>query len=942
MRLALMLFLLSSLQNPQYEKSDNGVIVRLQKRADTDPQLVRLEFVTENIVHVSATAESKFANTESLIIEEKPRQRVEWSLEEMGPEVQLSTNRMAARISLNTGEITFFDNNGLARLSELKGGGKIFRVAKLDAEPIYQIQQVFESPNGEAFFGLGQFQNAVMNYKTHNVELAQGNTVAVNPMLVSNRNYGILWDNYSLTRFGDPRPYEHLNTMKLFTEDSNPGGLTARYFSKVDRSEVFAEQVEPAINYEFREHMANWPAGFPVEGGLIEWRGFIASDFDGVHKFLLSSSSYVKVWLDGVLVADNWRQVWLPGTNHLDLKMAKGKKYEIKIEWIPDGFGDGPYMAFKWLSPLDERDQKNLSLFSEAADEIDYYYIHGENLDDVIKGYRELTGKATLLPKWAMGLFQSRERYQSQAELLEVVQEFRKRNLPLDVIVLDWRYWKEGQWGSHEFDETRFPDADGMIRDLHEKYDTRIMISVWPKFYRGTENANRFYEKGWLYKTNLETNTPDWLGHVYTFYDAFHPEAQKMFWDQINQQLFKKGIDSWWLDATEPEIVSNYSFAEKAMRVSPTALGHGAKYINAYSLLNSEAVYRGQREASPDQRVFILTRSAFAGQQRFASATWSGDVAARWDDLKNQISGGLNFSLAGIPYWTTDIGGFAVERRIAETNGDDEEWRELMTRWFQFGAFCPLFRVHDQYPYREIYHVAPEDHPAYQTMAQFLTLRYRLMPYIYSLAGQTYHDDYTIMRALVMDFPHDERVLSIGEQFMFGPALMVSPVFEYQARTREVYLPANKGWYDAFSGKYFEGGQTLQVDAPLNRIPLFVKAGSILPIGPEIQFAMEKPSGPITLLVYTGADAEFVIYEDEGVNYNYEKRLFSQIPIAYNDTAKILTVGERRGEFPGMLNKRPFRVVIVSKDRPGSLFDYDRAADRIIEYDGRSVNVTLN
>jgi len=363
--------------------------------------------------------------------------------------------------------------------------------------------------------------------------------------------------------------------------------------------------------------------------------------------------------------------------------------------------------------------------------------------------------------------------------------------------------------------------------------------------------------------------------------------------------------------------------------------------MNAYSLMNSRGVYEGQRQVNPDRRVFILTRSAFAGQQRYASATWSGDLAATWYDLKAQIPAGINFSLSGIPYWTFDIGGFAVERRYENASGKDlDEWRELMTRWFQFGAFCPLFRIHGQYPYREIYHLAPKGHIAYETMVRFDKLRYRLMPYIYSLAGMAYHKDYTIMRGLLMDFPGDTNVYDLGDQYMFGPAILVNPVYKFRATERDVYLPVAEGWFDLYSGKFFEGGQIISAEAPLSKMPLFVKAGSILLKGPEIQYVMEKPANPVTVYIYRGSDAVFTLYEDEGINYNYEKGMYSWIPFVYSDELNRLIIGDRQGSYPGMPENRIFHIITVSDTRPIS-FEEEPDPDVEVEYTGQSVEIDL-
>ncbi|HRU93599.1 MAG TPA: glycoside hydrolase family 31 protein, partial [Candidatus Marinimicrobia bacterium] len=478
---------------------------------------------------------------------------------------------------------------------------------------------------------------------------------------------------------------------------------------------------------------------------------------------------------------------------------------------------------------------------------------------------------------------------------------------------------------------------------LHEKLNAHIMISVWPKFYVGTKNYQQFLEKGWLYMRNVEKNQRDWVGpgYVSTFYDPYRSEARDLYWQQINEKLFSKGFDAWWLDATEPDIHSNLSREETLLRMHPTAIGTAARYLNTYSLVHCKGIYENQRRTNPDQRVFILTRSAFAGQQRFAAATWSGDVAARWYDLKTQIPAGLNFCLSGIPYWTTDVGGFAVESRFVNATGENlEEWRELMTRWFQFATFCPLFRVHGEYPYREIYHVAPEDHPAYQAMLAYDHLRYRLMPYIYSLAGMVTHNDYTIMRALIMDFSQDTKVQNVGDQFMFGPALLINPVTEYKARTRSVYLPAGTGWYDLKTGKYFTGGRTIIAEAPYSDIPIFVKEGSIIPYGPEIQYSAEKPADPIILYVYTGRDAEFELYEDEGVNYNYENGQFAIIPLIYSEKTQNLTIGKRQGEFPGMLRERTFQIIRVSPDKMTGL-DFTLEPDKMVKYDGKELTIKI-
>jgi alpha-D-xyloside xylohydrolase len=448
-------------------------------------------------------------------------------------------------------------------------------------------------------------------------------------------------------------------------------------------------------------------------------------------------------------------------------------------------------------------------------------------------------------------------------------------------------------------------------------------------------------DKGFLYKKNVEKNRKDWIGYVSTFYDPFNAEASKLFWTQVNEKIASKGFDGWWLDASEPDMDSNLSMNERKALMNPTALGPSTEYFNAFPLQNEKGIYEGLRETKPDQRVFILTRSAFAGSQRYSAASWSGDIASRWEEMKLQIPAATNFSISGIPYWTMDIGGFSIERRYEHPNARDlDEWRELNTRWLQFGAFVPLFRVHGQFPYREMFNIAPDNNPAYQSMVWYDKFRYRLMPYIYTLAAKTYYDDYTIMRPLVMDFANDKAVLNLGDQYMYGPALMVCPVYEYKARSRKVYLPSPTGWFDLYTGKFFEGGQTIDAEAPLSKMPVFVKQGSILPFGPEIQYTAEKPADPIILYIYTGKDAFFTLYEDENINYNYEKGKYANIPMSYDEQNKTLTIEDRKGSFRGMQKERTFQIVWVTQAKPADL-NFNKKPDQIIKYNGTKIFVKM-
>ncbi|MEO7309138.1 MAG: TIM-barrel domain-containing protein [Chitinophagaceae bacterium] len=925
-------------ESTNYTKLDDGITIRLNHNGT---RLIKIEPVTDKIIHVTASPSESFSTAKSLMLDEKIRQPVQWRVEETADAVMVYTAAISAKVLLTTGEISFSDKNGRPLLQEPKGGGKIYTAVNVDGDQTFALRQAFETTDEEAFYGLGQHQEGAMNYKNSQVSLVNYNTGVAIPFLVSNKNYGILWDNYSITKVMDSRSFEPLSTMKLFSATGEQGWLTATYFSKADPSKLLIERPESVIDYSFIPDLVKFPAEIKLEDVTVKWEGSIATGFTGEHSFYMRSSGYTKIWIDGKLMADKWRQGWNPGTVQFKVPMEKDHKYSFRIEWNPDG--GQSYIDCNWLPPLQGHDNNEYAFRSEAGPQIDYYFLRGENLDEVIGGYRELTGKATLIPKWALGFWQSRERYKTQEEILNTVAEFRKRKIPLDNIVEDWSYWEQDKWGSQEFDKSRFPDAAGMIKTLHEKYNTQFMISVWPKFYETTDNFKFLDKNGWMYKGNIANQNRDWIGKGYisSFYDAFNPKAREALWNMMNKSLYSKGVDAWWMDATEPDIHSNLNVAQRKQLMGPTAIGSSTQFFNAYPLQHSKGVYEGQRNTNPDKRVFILTRSAYAGMQRYAAATWSGDIGSRWEDFKNQVPAGINFSMSGMPWWTSDIGGFSVEKRFEKPKAADmEEWQEMQTRWYQFGAFCPLFRVHGQFPFREMYNISGEGEPAYKSMLYYDKMRYYLMPYIYSLAQKTYHENYTIMRGLPMDFGRDAAVKNIGDQYMFGPAFLINPVTDYKARTRSLYLPAGTGWYDFATGSYHAGGQRIVADAPYERMPIFICEGSIVPTGPELQYVAEKPATTITLFVYTGSDGSFKMYEDEGTNYNYEKGSFSTIPFNYNEANKTLTIGERAGSFNGMLQQRNFKIIWVNKNTPKP-FDPNAKPDASVNYTGQKLSVKI-
>lgn len=902
------------------------------------PKTIAIRFMSASIVEVTSfSGDALEPGDTSLSVLPLSTYRVKWQLgKETDSTLSLGTDSLDVHINLNTGALSFYGRYKKLLLRE-KPMGRSFQPVWHEGRKWYKTQQVFQTTADDAWYGLGQHQEGLMDYRSYGVQLFQNNTEVAIPFLVSKKNYGVLWDNYSITRAGDLRPYEDLNALRLYAEDGAEGWLTARY--KNDRDGSIIEKAESSIRYEYlNDSKLLLPASFDPAHGSVSWTGSVSSHQSGLHRLYSKYAGYLKVWINDSLVLDRWRQAWNPGTAYIDLPLEAGEHKKLRIEWRPDG-GES-YLSFKYQPPLTREASSEFGFASEAGSRSVYYFIAGANMDSVISGYRQLTGRATLLPQWAFGKWQSRERYKTQKEILDIVEEFRTRGLPLDNIVLDWSYWKEADWGSQRFDSSRFPDPARMIKTLHDRYHTHFMISVWPKFYEGIPTYQQFNDSGWLYRRNIADRQRDWIGQGYvsTFYDAFNPSARRGYWNLLSKELYSKGVDAWWLDASEPDILSNVSPQKRIEQMTPTALGPAAAWLNAYPLEQVRGIAEGQLSVDPSRRVCILTRSAFAGSQRYGAAVWSGDIASRWHDMQLQIPAGINFCLSGLPYWTMDIGGFAVEAAMEHAQGDSlEDWRELMTRWYQFGAFVPLFRVHGQYPFREIFNIAPATHPAYKSMKYYDRLRYRLMPYIYSVAGAVYHRNYTMMRGLVMDFESDTNVIHTGDEYMFGPSLLVCPVTMPHIRSKKVYLPAGQNWYDLYTGQHFSGGKWIEADAPYERLPVFVREGSIIPFGPELHYTGEKPADTLTIFVYTGRDAHFELYEDGGLDRGYEKGVFSRIEMEYKESSKSFIVHAREGSFPGMLARRVFRVVWVDSAKrtpldlnaPATLLHYSGAQQAI-------------
>jgi len=581
-------------------KEMESITISYKDPKTNDLHYLRVIPYDDNIIRVTVGTNPSFSPHRSLVVITSPKKNLKLENYQKADTIFLKTETLVVKICKKNGNISFCTTDNKIILKESEHNGRCFIPAEVLGEKTYNVQQKFDISECEGLYGLGQHQNGIMNYRSHDIDLWQYNIVAVVPFLVSSNNYGILWDNYSRTKFGDTREYQSLEYCKLFDKSGNEGGLTAEYFSDERFETLYTSRTEKRIQHEFIDVNDPFPDGFAHNVKAVRWSGSIKCEKAGKYKFRLYCSGYTKMWLNGKLVVDSWRQNWLPWTHFPELEMKKGEKYELKIEWIHSG----GYIGLQFLPPSDEVLPNSISLYSEVADQIDYYFINGNSLDDVISGYRSLTGQAPMMPKWAMGLWQCRERYRTQDELLSVVKEFRKRSIPLDNIVQDWFYWEEDKWGDHEFDASRYPNPAGMVRTLHDSLHTRIMISVWPKFYIGTRNYEEMKANGWLYMRNIEKGQKDWVGpgYVSTFYDPYSEGARLLYWKQINEKLFSLGFDAWWLDCTEPDIQSNLSRQETILRQNPTALGSGARYLNTYSLMNSQAVYEGQRKTNPHQR----------------------------------------------------------------------------------------------------------------------------------------------------------------------------------------------------------------------------------------------------------------------------------------------------------------------------------------------------
>jgi len=768
-----------------FKKETDGITFTLDKG------LMKVKICKDNIVEVKYTILPSFPEKTSLVINNEWKTTPAFTVSETTDEIIITTAKLKVKVNRSNNSISYTDLKNGVILSEDQDNGKTMDEATVAGIKTFNCGTQFNSPADEALFGLGCHPEDTLsiNYKGRDQEMAIKYMTGAIPVLLSNKGYGLIWDNYAASNF------------------------------------------------------------YGAEAGNTKYK-------------------YV----------------------------------------------------------------------SESGTMVDYYFIYGPDFDQIIASYRNATGAAPMFPKWAFGLFQSQDRYKSQAEVLSVKDGYRNNKIPVDCIVQDWFYWEPNVIGSHVMWPERYPDPKKMVDELH-KANIHAMISIWPVFAKGTQTYNEMAKAGNLTDItwdNVMTHTFD------NYYDAHSPKARDMYWRQAKDSLVGRyGWDAWWVDQCEPDNGKLLDLRKQ----STFALGRGIDFFNTYSLMHSEGLYKNWRNDIAGKRAFFLIRQSFAGAQRNAATLWSSDITCTWNAFKSQVPQGINSCASGIPYWTSDIGGYHF-------NWTAPDWsaplhKELFTRWFQFGTFSPIFRIHGKGE-RALFS-NNWDAKTKAILLNYDNLRYRLLPYIYSLSWKVTNEGYTIMRSLAFDFRNDKNVNSIPDQYMFGPAFLVNPVTERMysletnvpaEKTRKVYLPESTLWYDFWTGKTLKGGQTIVAQAPIETIPLYIKAGSIVPMGSFLQYATEKSADVIELRIYPGANGKFVLYEDENDTYNYEKNHFATIEFLWNDKTKTLTVGDRKGTFKGMLNERKFNIVLV-KAGIGTGVEISTKSDKSVNYSGKKILVKI-
>lgn len=844
-----------------YKQLKDGVAVSLSKGT------LGIFPIADNAVRIKYMKDTLESLPELILISQSSVP--DFGVSENSSKIEVKSKNIHVIVDKKTGDLSYADSSGKIFLSEKAGTRKLIPDSVM-GEPCFLAEQSFDSSPNEYIFGLGQFQDGHYNLNGISRRLTQVNSQIALPFIYSNKGYGLLWHQYGLTDFNPADNY------------------------------IALEKQEQTVGNNQIVEVTTTSGTQKVSQNQSLYVGKLTVPQDGEYSIFLDLGDMGNrqyVIIDGEPCIDQ-NNLWLPPTISALVNLKAGE-HQVQVVCKSD---NKPKLSWKL--------KDNLTTFrSPNAKLLDYVVFYGPSADGVISTYRNLSGNAPMFPQWAYGFWQCRERYTSGKHLIETVKEFRRRNLPMDVIVQDWQYWGNNGWGVPMFDETNYPNPSGFIKELHD-LNAHFNISIW-----SNPDKNSAIGKEYAAKNYYITNSK-WL-------DYFNPETRNEYWNTLRKNLFDHGVDSWWMDAAEPE--------NDALRGEKTYKGLGNFYRLTYPLMVSKAVYEGQRKTTSDKRVCILTRSAFLGQQRYGIINWSGDVGGDWGTYKRQIVAGLNYTITGLPYWTTDIGGFF---RPGPSQYTDEKFHELLIRWYQWGAFNPIFRIHgyqtETEPWK--YGLAIEDN-----MRKMLNLRYRLLPYIYSEAWQVTKNGSTLMRPMVMDFREDEKATDQPYEYMFGKSILVAPITQPEVNQWDVYLPQSTDWYDFWTGKCYNGGQTIKTDASLDKIPLFVKAGSIFPMGKFIQYAGEKLADTLEIRIYRGADGQFDLYEDKGDNYNYEKRNYTIISFKWNEKNRILTICERQGSYNGYLAKRIFNIVFM--DGSEGLEDTRNDLKKQVSYSGKEVEI---
>ncbi|MEI6866140.1 TIM-barrel domain-containing protein [Flavicella sp.] len=828
-----------------FEKTDNGVTIY------QDSLIINIEIVNESIIHIHKIKVGSEPSSIPDYVTVLEPQDVAWEVKENKDLLMIST------AALNV----FVDSEGLIKYQTkdkkiLVSETKELTYINPNSTEGNKISQAFLAGD-EALYGLGQFQSGIMNWKNVPIRLQQYNQEIAIPFLVSTKGYGIYWHNYSLTDINEPQ-----NEIRFASTNKLKNKKKKKELSTTGEK----ENVAAYITTEKADKNIRETTFTPELTG--EYTFMALSDNGGRMR------GEIKVTINDDEII-NYSTIWVPRRYSGKKYLEAGKAYKIVFK---NTRAKIPGNLFY------NKPDFNKTVFSSATGTaIDYYLVEGGNPGEVIAEFQQLTGKAPMFSKAAYGFWQCRERYHNQAELLENAREMRKREIPVDYIVQDWFYWPKKTKGP-EWDKKKYPDPKAMVDELKE-LNMKLMVSVWPEVKN--DPLVKKYDLDIIKSSN--------------YIDIYDKKTSEQFYQMLSDSMFHIGVSSIWLDGTEPEGVND----TKVM----TAVGPYEEVHNVYSLEVTRAMYEGRRKEFPNERVFNLTRSAYAGQQRYGATSWSGDVEASWEQFSEQISAGLNFTMTGVPYWTHDIGGFFRDSKSINPEFDSQytnpEYIELLTRWFQFGTFSPIFRIHGYVSETEIWRY---DDAFESTARKFIDLRYQLMPYIYSQAWQITNNSRQLMSPLVYHYPEDKNTWGIKDQLFFGESIMVGFVTEFKKREKEMYFPQGQ-WYNYWTNEKIEGGKTISIKAELNEIPMFIKAGSILPIGPKVQYATQKTDEPLKLKIYPGKDAEYTLYFDDNESYEYEKGDFSELKLTYSEANKELSIVKGNGEYINF-EKNPMDFVV--------------------------------